>query len=75
MRQVNIPRLFWVKKSWTLKEVHIQLFSFMKKLFTNWYELNENPETLQKNRDFLRPPFKKHSIDEKDDREMTYQEF
>lgn len=53
----------------------MHIFSFLKKAFTNWYELAENKDTYLKNSSFMKPPFKKCSIDENDDREMTYEEF
>ena len=35
---LNLPRFIWLKKSWTLVEVHHQFFDYIKDLFTKWYE-------------------------------------
>ena len=32
----NLPRFFWAKKSWTLKELHVQFFFYIKDLMKRW---------------------------------------
>jgi hypothetical protein len=34
---LNLPRFIWLKKSWTLVEVHHNFFNYIKDLFTRWY--------------------------------------
>jgi hypothetical protein len=34
----NLPRVFWAKKSWTLKELHHEFFRYMRYLFYEWYK-------------------------------------
>lgn len=46
----------------------------MKKIFMNWYEIDIS-ENNTKYTNLSKPPFKKYSIDENDDREMTFEEF
>jgi len=33
----NLPRFLWVKKSWTLKELHLHFFDAFKDLLIRWY--------------------------------------
>ena len=35
---LNLPRFIWVKKSWTLVELHHQFFDYIKDLFVRWYK-------------------------------------
>lgn len=66
----TIPRITYINKNWTLKEVHMNIFNFLKGLISNWYSLYEKDSSENS-----LPPFKKPSIDEKDDRELTKEEF
>lgn len=34
----NLPRVIWARKSWTLKELHLQFFNYFKGLLINWYK-------------------------------------
>ena len=34
---VNIPRVMWVNKNWSLKQLHFEIYKFMKKMFLMWY--------------------------------------
>mmetsp|Transcript_38637 Transcript_38637/g.58801 ORF Transcript_38637/g.58801 Transcript_38637/m.58801 type:complete len:332 (-) Transcript_38637:391-1386(-) len=34
----NLPRFFWAKKSWTLKEMHHQMFLYLRDILVKWYE-------------------------------------
>jgi hypothetical protein len=44
----------WVNKGWNLKQVHLEVFRFFREAFFGMYKLNQ------------KPPFKKQSIDEKE---------
>jgi len=35
---LNLPRFMWIKKSWTLKELHLRFFDYFKDLFVRWYD-------------------------------------
>lgn len=35
---LNLARFTWVKKSWTLKELHLQFFNEYKELMYKWYK-------------------------------------
>lgn len=37
-----LPRLMWVKKDWTLQQLHIEVFRFLKYVFVMWLDFN-NP--------------------------------
>lgn len=37
-----VPRVLWLNKKWTMKEVHYKIFSFFRKVFKNWKELEMN---------------------------------
>lgn len=32
----NLPRVIWVKKEWTLKELHWNVFGYFRDLFVRW---------------------------------------
>lgn len=34
----NLPRMFWVHKSWSCYDLHLKIFDFFKNLFHRWYE-------------------------------------
>ena len=44
-----IPRLLWVRKSWTLKELHHYVFKYLKQVFVNWLERSDdnNPKRIE----------------------------
>lgn len=33
----NLPRVVWVRKDWTLKEMHWNIFNHYRELFLRWY--------------------------------------
>tara|TARA_B110000285_G_C15092412_1_gene599869 strand:- start:1065 stop:1208 length:144 start_codon:yes stop_codon:yes gene_type:complete len=33
---MNLPRVFWAKKSWTLKELHLNFFDYFKDILVRW---------------------------------------
>lgn len=33
-----MPRFIWIKKSWTLKELHLNFYDEFKSIITNWYK-------------------------------------
>jgi len=61
----------WVNKNWTLKDVHLEVFRFFKKIFTLWYEYHSNPLYKDTPKELDAPPFKKPSIDENDEAALT----
>lgn len=38
---VNIPRVLWVHKDWTLKELHMKILDYFIQLFIIWYKDND----------------------------------
>ena len=34
---LNLPRFIWIKKSWTLKELHMNYFEAYRDIFVRWY--------------------------------------
>ncbi len=52
MKVVNIPRMPWVNKQWTLAEVHFHIFEFFITFFRKWYESHEDP-----NASIVKPPY------------------
>lgn len=68
-RFITLPRMFWVNKNWSLKQLHHEIFKFLIKIFYKWYELAENPVNA---RDIPQPKYKSHSIDEQDDKELSF---
>jgi len=63
----------WVNKNWSLKQLHFQVYLFMRKMFYIWYETYEAKSS--KYNDYPMPPFKKQSIDEKDDTPLDFKQF
>ena len=63
---INIPRIMWMEKSWTLKQVHLEVFSFFKAIFLDWYEHHNDPIYKGGEKYINMPPFKKLSIDEEE---------
>ena len=51
----NLPRLLWVKKTWTLVELHQFVFDYFRHLFTKWYK--EIAENGHSNRSHREPEF------------------
>jgi len=37
----QVPRILYVKKSWTMQQVHLHFFVFFRKVFNNWNDLPE----------------------------------
>lgn len=36
MDKFNLPRVFWARKDWTLKEMHWRVFEYFRDLFVRW---------------------------------------
>lgn len=53
---MNLARVLWVKKSWTLTELHLQFFNEYKDLLHRWYK--ECQEKGSSERHSCLPPFK-----------------
>ena len=34
----NLPRCIWVNKQWTLKDLHLNFFDFIKNVIVRWYK-------------------------------------
>lgn len=43
---VNIPRMLWVHKDWTLRELHMKILDYFIQLFLSWYK--DNDEEISK---------------------------
>ena len=37
MKTFMLPRIMWMNKEWTLKQVYLEIFKFYKQLFIDWY--------------------------------------
>ena len=33
---MNLPRVFWAKKSWTLTELHVNFLDYFKDILVRW---------------------------------------
>ena len=44
----NLPRIFWAKKAWTLKELHIHFFDYIKDLMRRWLKDLKDEEVSNK---------------------------
>ena len=53
---LNLPRFIWVKKTWTLVELHYHFFDYIKDLLVRWY--NEIEENGKSNKCRVAPPYK-----------------
>lgn len=43
--KTNLPRVLWVKKAWTLIELHMEIFKHFRDLFVRWFlDYKENNE-------------------------------
>jgi len=42
-----VPRVLWLKKSWTLQQVHYSFFLFFRQVVKNWFELTVNKHLQQ----------------------------
>ena len=42
---INLPRIFWAKKSWTLKELHLNFFDYIKDILRRWLKDIKEYET------------------------------
>ncbi len=73
IKHINIPRLAWVNKNWTLKQVHHEMFNFIKGIISIWYDQAASPEG--KSKGITVPTFRQPTIAEGQDSEMTKEEF
>lgn len=53
---LNLPRVIWVNKNWTLKELHLRFFAYVRDLFVRWYKEVQEKGTSEKSR--LKPQYK-----------------
>lgn len=65
---LNLPRLFYAKKSWTLKELHVQFFESVKDLISRW--LKDVKDEGKSARCKQQPPYKNAAGEE-----LTYDMF
>lgn len=48
----NLPRLLWVKKTWTMVELHHFVFDYFRNLFLKWYkEIADNGGSMRSRSD------------------------
>ena len=44
---MNLPRIIWARKNWTLKQLHVEFFDLFKDLLLRWFkdfkENGDNP--------------------------------
>jgi hypothetical protein len=45
---MNLPRVFWAKKSWTLKELHLHSFDYFKDIMKRWLKEVQDTEQSDK---------------------------
>ena len=62
---MTIPRITWINLNWTLREVHHQIFNFLKGVISIWYDLSKTDDARSKG--IINPPFKTSSIDENEE--------
>ena len=53
---LNLPRLLWVKKSWTMKQLHRYTFAYMRQIFQKWAEATA-PDSEDQIRNLIDFPF------------------
>ena len=53
---LNLPRMFWVNRTWTLQELHLNVFNYYKDLIIRWYK--EIKDQGKSNRSSRNPEFK-----------------
>lgn len=53
-KTISIPRIIWVNKSWSCKQIHHEIYKFFQTQIIRLYDEKELP------------PFKKLSIDEEE---------
>ena len=69
----TFPRIFWVNKSWTLKQVHYEVFQYLKPTILEQYK---NASDSKSKYNLGLPQIKKLSISEDDeDQNYSYEEF
>lgn len=51
----NLPRILWVKKDWTLQELHWNVFNHFKELMLRWYK--DLKESGSSRRCFKKPKY------------------
>ena len=37
----SLPRLMWINKNWNMKQLHMEVFIFIRQLFAEWLRLNK----------------------------------
>ena len=45
---LNLPRMIWASKSWTLVELHHYVFDYFKELFRLWYAVDGEKKAFKK---------------------------
>ena len=53
---LNLPRFIWVNKNWSLKELHLHFFKYIKDLLIRWYR--EIKEDGASSRSKFKPQYK-----------------
>lgn len=36
-----LPRMMWMDKKWTLKDLHLKVFEYFRQVFVEWLEYHE----------------------------------
>jgi len=48
----NLPRVLWIRKDWTLKQLHWHMFDYFKDLFLRWFrDISEKGSSARSQRE------------------------
>ena len=70
-RETTIPRLLWVRKDITMKELHFKIFKQMRYCFSEWAHLSHPDTNVKSDLRRLKFPYRKNP----DDPQMTREAF
>lgn len=45
-KDTTLPRLMWINKSWNLKQLHLEVFSYLRQVFSQWIDYNDPSSEL-----------------------------
>ena len=65
-KNLSLPRLLWVTKKQTLKELHMTIFKHVRYIFSEWADITDpdTKRTVKNNlRNLIAFPFKKQESD------------
>ena len=44
-----LPRMMWMNKQWTLKDLHLKVFEYLRQVFAEWLEYHEKAARGEQN--------------------------